>query len=451
MKIVIVGCGKVGKTLAERLNKEKHDIVVIDIDSSTVEDVTSSLDIMGIVGNGASYAIQEEAGISDADLLLAVTNSDELNLLCCLIGKKAGVMHTIARVRNPIYNKEIEFIREELGLSAIINPEQAAADEIVRLLRFPSAIRIDGFARGMVEMIKFKLPEDSILVGKTLAQMMPQLHSDILVCAIERDGEVIIPGGSADMRAGDNISFIAGGRNADNFFREIHYSARQVSDVMIAGGGKIAYYLAKELIDKGIDVKIVEQNKERCDELSEQIPKATIIQGDATDQEVLLEEGIDKAQSFVALTNIDEENILLSLFVASRTRAKRVTKVNRIGFADVVDKMDLGSLITPKFITAESILQYVRAVQNASGNNVETLYQILGGKAEALAFNIKEESAVVGKTFEKLQLKDNLLVCSIVRRGKVITPKGHDMIYVGDTVIVVTTHTGLNDIKDILA
>lgn len=450
MNILIVGGGKVGRTLASQLNEEGHNIVIVDTNREIVETISNSLDIMGIVGNGASYSVQMEAGIEEADLLLAVTTSDELNLLCCLIAKKAGNCHTIARVRNPIYNQEIGFIREELGLSMIINPEQAAAREISRLLKFPSAIKIDTFAKGRVELLRMRIPENSILHQRKVYEIKTLLRCDVLICAVERGDEVVIPNGNFVLESNDKISLIASPRQANEFFRKIAIVTNQVKNTMIVGGGTIAYYLALQLLEMGIEVKLVEKNKSRCEELSELLPNAIIIHGDGTNQEVLLEEGLENMESFVSLTNFDEENIMLSLFAGNRSNAKLVTKINRITFDDVIDQLNLGSVISPKTTTANDILQYVRAMQNASGNNVETLYQIIGGKAEALSFKIQKESSIVGVTLEKLNLKKNLLICSIIRGGKVITPRGQDMIKVKDTVIVVTTNTGLNDIEDIL-
>ena len=451
MKIIVVGCGKVGKTLASSLNEEGHDIVVVDINAGLVESVSSSLDIMGIVGNGASYNVQMEAGVEEADLLLAVTTSDELNLLCCLIAKKAGNCHTIARVRNPIYNKEISFIREELGLSMIINPEQAAADEIARLLRFPSAIKSDTFAKGRVELLRVQIPKGSILHNRKVLEIVSLFMCDVLVCAVERGEEVIIPNGHFVLQSGDKISFIASPKKASDFFKKILLDYNQIENTMIIGGSTIALYLAEKLLNMGVDVKIIERDRKRCEELSELLPEAVVIHGDATEEEILKEEGLMETNSFVALTNFDEENIMLSLFAGQNSKAKRVTKVNHLSFESVIDDLNLGALVSPKLITADSILQYVRAMENASGNNVETLYRIIGGKAEALAFKIKEESEVVGVPFEKMNLKSNLLICCIIRGTKIITPRGKDMIMVGDTVIVVTTNQGLNDVHDIMA
>ncbi|MBR5207862.1 MAG: Trk system potassium transporter TrkA, partial [Erysipelotrichaceae bacterium] len=371
--------------------------------------------------------------------------------LCCLIAKKAGNCHTIARVRNPIYNKEISFIREELGLSMIINPEQAAADEIARLLRYPSAIKSDTFAKGRVELLRVQIPKGSILHNRKVLEIVSLFMCDVLVCAVERGEEVIIPNGHFVLQSGDKISFIASPKKASDFFKKILLDYNQIENTMIIGGSTIALYLAEKLLNMGVDVKIIERDRKRCEELSELLPEAVVIHGDATEEEILKEEGLMETNSFVALTNFDEENIMLSLFAGQNSKAKRVTKVNHLSFESVIDDLNLGALISPKLITADSILQYVRAMENASGNNVETLYRIIGGKAEALAFKIKEESEVVGVPFEKMNLKSNLLICCIIRGTKIITPRGRDMIMVGDTVIVVTTNQGLNDVYDIMA
>lgn len=450
MQIIIVGAGKVGSTLVEQLVQEGDNVTVIDNRSEKIREITESYDVMGIVGNGASYSIQMEAGVESAELLIAVTGSDELNLLCCLIAKKAGNCQTIARVRNPVYNKEIGFIKEELGLSMIINPEFAAAMEIARILRFPSAIKIDTFAKGRVELLKFKIRPGLRLHNYLVSDIHNKLHSDVLVCAVERGDEVFIPGGDFMLKEQDTVSIIAPPKVSSDFFRKIGVETHQVKDAMIAGGGTIAYYLAMQLIYMGIDVRIIEKDKVRCEELSELLPKAIVIQGDATDQDLLLEEGLKRAEAFVAMTNFDEENLLLALFAKSVSNAKLVAKVNRINFKDVINQLDIDSIIYPKYITSNSILRYVRAMENSIGSNVETLYKILDNRAEALEFRVQEESPVTGITLEELNLKTNLLVCSISRAGKIFIPGGRDTIQVGDSVIVVTTNAGLHDIRDIL-
>lgn len=451
MHIIIVGCGKVGRTLAEQLQEEDIDLTVIDTVEKTVNDVTEGIDAMGIVGNGASINTLMEAGINTADILIAVTASDELNLLCCLIAQKTGSCQTIARVRNPIYSQEIGFIKEKLGISMIINPEYAAAQEISRLLRFPAAIKIDPFSKGKVELLKFKVLPEFDLDGMSISRITEKFRCDILFCAVENKEELSIPGGNHVIHNGDFVSIIATPQNTALFFKKIGLKTNQVKNCLIIGGGTISYYLAKALSDARISVKIIEQKTERCEFLSDLLPDTTIINGDGTDRALLLEEGLETAESFVTLTNFDEENIFLSLFAKNISNAKLVAKVNRLPYMDVIDQLDLGSVIYPKYITSDSILRYVRAMQNTIGSNVETLYHILDNQAEALEFAIHDTSPVVGVPLADLNLKKNLLVCCLIRDGQIRIPRGQDCIQIGDNVIIATTHKGLNDICDILA
>lgn len=451
MKIIIVGCGKVGTTLAEQLNRENHDITLIDTNGEAIQNISDSADVMGVTGNGAVYQVQMEAGIQDADLLIATTNSDELNMLCCLIAKKAGNCHTIARIRNPEYSSEIRYIREELNLSLAINPELAAAREIARLLRFPSAIKIEPFAKGRIELLKFLIPEHSLLNDMRVMDVVNRLKSNVLICVVERGNDVVIPDGNFVMKKGDKISFIASHQGSADFFKKAGVDNNIVKSAMFVGGGKLTHYLCRLLEDTKIKIKIIERDEERCRQLSELLPKAMIIHGDGTDEQLLLEEGIRQTEAFASLTGFDEENIMLSLYASSQSKAKLITKVNKIAFENVINSLNIGSLIQPKMLTAEIILQYVRAMQNSMGSsNIETLYKIAADKAEALEFRVKEGSPILGIPLEKLKLIDNLLVACINRGGTIITPRGKDTVEAGDTVIVVTTHTGLNDLTDIL-
>ena len=450
MKIIIVGCGKVGTTLAEQLNRENHDITLIDCDSEALQSISDSTDVMSVTGNGAVYQVQMEAGIKEADLLIATTNSDELNMLCCLIAKKAGNCHTIARIRNPEYSAEINYIREELNLSLAINPGLAAAREIARLLRFPNAIKIELFAKGRIELLKFLIPKDSILDRMKVMDVVSRLKSNVLICAVERGDNVVIPDGNFEMRGGDKISFIAPHADCADFFRKAGIENNTVNSAMFVGGGKLTVYLAKALADTKIKIKIIEQDEERCRILSEILPHAMIIHGDGSDQKLLLEEGIRQTEAFASLTGFDEENILLSLYAASQSKAKLITKVNKIAFENVINALNLGSVIYPKMLTADIILQYVRAMQNSMGSNIETLYKIVADKAEALEFRVRGDSPVLGIPLERLRTRNNLLVACINRNGRIIMPRGKDTLEAGDTVIIVTTHTGLNDLKDIL-
>ena len=450
MQIMIVGCGKVGSTLVSRLSDEGHNITVVDQRPEVIQEICEAHDVLGIIGNGASFSVQLEADVESKDLLIAVTDSDELNLLCCTIAKKIGThCATIARVRNPELSKDRYYLREQLGLSMIINPELEAANEMARLLRFPGAISINSFAKGHVEMIKFKIPDDSTLHGCPLYKLQAE---QVLICGVERYDTLVIPDGNFVLQAGDVVTFVATYANAYHFFRRAGIPNHRVSNSMIIGGGKTSYYLAKQLLELGIEVKIIEMNMKRCEELSALLDNAIIVCGDGTDEQLLDKEGLDRTESFIALTGMDEENILLTLHAKRNPLTKVITKVNRITFNSVIESLELGSVIYPKHITAEAILAYVRARHNSlASSNVETLYHVFDNRAEAIEFHIKQESAVVGVPLKKLQTKENLLIACIYRKGKVIIPGGNDEIRIGDVVIVVTMHTGFDDIDDILA
>lgn len=450
MKIIIIGCGKVGMTLAEQLTLEHFDVVLIDNSIKKMHEISEKVDALTVLGNGSSIGTLMEAGVDTADVLIAVTGSDEQNLLCCLIAQNVSKCQTIARVRNPIYNEELNFIRERLGITMTINPELVAAREIARILRFPSAIKIDTFAKGRVELLKFKIKPEFKLDNFPVSQLQSRYRCDILVAGVERGDDVYIPDGNFVLKDGDYITIITSPQHASAFFRMIEMKTDQVKSCMIIGCGTLGYYLAKQLLDMKIKVRIVDHNKERCEVLSELLPSATIINGDGTDRKLLMEEGLEKAEGFVTLTNMDEENVLLSLFAKDVSSAKVITKVNRLAFEDIIQKLDLGSVIYPKYITADYILQYIRAMQNSIGSNIETLYHILDNRAEALEFIIREGCPVVGIPLMNLDLKDNLRIVCINRHGVLSIPRGHDIIKVGDKVIIVTTHLGLQDIRDIL-
>ena len=450
MQVIIVGCGKVGRNLAEQLQAEDIDITLVDIVADKINDLCENIDAMGIVGNGASINTLMEAGVDTADILIAVTASDELNLLCCLIAQKTGHCHTIARVRNPIYSKEIGFSTERLGVTLIINPELEAAREIARILYLPTALEVNSFAHGQAELIKIQIPENNILDGMSVAMLSKKINTSVLICGIERSGAMYIPSGDSLLLGGDKISFVAPKGHGRFFLEDIGIKTNQVKSTMIIGGSKAAYYLAKQLLPMGVSVKIVEQDLKRCEALSELLPKATIINGDGTDEDLLEEEGIDSIESFVPLTGIDEENILLTLHAKQISKAKVITKINRMNFKDVISRLDLGSVVYPRYIISETIVAYVRAKKDSMGSNIETLYHMFDSRAEAIEFRVNELSAVTDIPLMDLSLKDNLLICFISRNGSILIPTGSDSIQVGDTVMVVTTHTGFNDLQDIL-
>ena len=451
MNIIVVGCGKVGAKLIEQLSREEeHDITLVDTDANVVQELVNEYDVMGVVGSGIDVDVLKEAGISDADVLIAVAGSDELNLMLCLMAKKLGDCQTIARVRKPEYFKSINLIKKELGLAMVINPELISANEIARILRFPSAIKIDTFAKGRVEILKFLVPDDCILSNMKVMDIATKIKSDVLVCGVERGDEAFIPSGNFEIHSGDFLSIVAPIGQAGLFFKKIGIRTDRVKDTLIVGGGDTSYYLAKQLLQRKIAVKIIEQNQQRCEQLFQLLPEAIITHGDGTDNKILLEEGLDKFDSFVSLTNIDEENVLLSLYAKSKTDGKVITKINRIEYGKVIGDLQLGTTIYPKNIMAEYIVRFVRALKNSMGSNIETLHYILNGKAEALEFIIKENSPISNIKLEHLPLKENILIASIMRNGRYIIPHGQDIICTGDSVVVVALKNRVSDISDIL-
>ena len=451
MKIIIVGCGKIGSTIARELNDEGHHIVVIDKNPQAVENLTGSIDIMGITGNGASFEILQEAEIENADLIIAVTGADELNIYCCLLARSAGVRHTIARVRNPEYTKDLPRIKDILGLSLSINPELICAREMDRLLKFPGAIEIDTFAKGVVELIKISVPENSFLSNVQVKSTAHFFKGKVRICTVERNGETFIPNGDFVIHSDDKISLLASSSDATKILKKLGLLSSRSRSVVILGGSKTAFYLADYLIRAGVKVKIIEKNKERCEVLAERLHDAVIINGNCMDLDLMTAEGVENASGIVALMNNDEENILISLYLRKISDAKIITKINNESFGSIVDSLKLDSIINPKHLAGEQIAKYVRSMQNSLGSSVETLYHISeNNDVEALEFKVKEDSWVTGIPLKDLKLKDNLQIACINRNGRIIRPSGLDAIELHDTVIVVTKHTGLSKLEDIL-
>ncbi len=450
MNVIIVGCGRVGRTLAGKLNDDGNNVTVIDLSSEKINLLTSKYDIMGVVGNGATHTIQKEAGIDSADLFIAVTDSDELNLLCCMIAKKEGKCHTIARVKNPEYSSEMAYLKEELGLAMVINPEYAAAEEIARILRFPSAIKIEPFAKGKVELIKFKLPKESTIIGMSIKQVMTKYHFDLLICTIERGEDFYIANGDFVFDEKDVISIIATQKNANEFFNKINCKEHMIKDAIITGGGVITHYLCDILSRSNISLKVIEKDIRVCEELCSKWPRVNVIHGNVAEREILLEEGVDNAGAFVALCGLDEENILLSLFARDSGSKKQITKINRIDYDSVINRLELDTTICPKNITSDIILRYVRATKNIKGSNVQTLYNIIQDKVEAAEFIIKGNSPIIGVPLQELKFKKDILIASILRGNEVIIPRGSDVIQEGDAVVIVSKQLGLHDASDVL-
>jgi len=450
MRIIIVGCGKVGETLAAELGAEGNDITVVDLSAEKVKTISEKLDVMGVVGNGATNTTLREAGIDEADLLIAVTESDELNLLCCTIAKKSGKCRVIARVRNPEYRTETEYLKNELELAMVINPEYAAAEEIARVLRFPVATKIDTFAKGRVELLKFKLPEENTLVGMPVKEVISKLKCNILVCTVERGDDAYIANGNFVFEGGDLVSIIASRKNAADFFKKIGYKQHSIKNIIVIGAGNISEYLCEILSGSGISMKVIETDYEKCASLSSQHKNVIVINGDRTDRELLVEEGIETTDAFVILSENDEENILLSLFAKASSSGKVIAKINRSEYDDIIKHLNIDSSIYPKNITSDMIVRYVRAMNNTLGSNVETMYSVIKDKVEASEFIVGESSSITSKPLVDLKLKKDVLIAAILRGDDIIIPRGQDTIEKGDAVIIVSKILGLHDISEVL-
>ncbi len=449
MKIVIVGCGKVGTSITRELIVSGHEISVVDTNRQAVRRLSESVDVMGVEGNGATYEALAEAGAETADLVIAATARDEINLYACLMARSIGVPHTIARVRSPEYTEDLYRVKDQLGLSMSINPELTEAVEISRLLRFSGALEIDSFAKGAVELIKIVIPQNSLLSGKKISQI-DTLKGRVRICTVERGGEVYIANGETMLQSGDKVSVVAKPEIATKFFKKINVNIGRCRDVMLLGGGKVSFYLAQRLLKVGAKVKIIERNAARCEELSQSLHDAIIIHGDCMDQELLLSEGVDHVDGVAALMDYDEENILISLYIKSVSEAKVITKINNESFGAIIEQLGLECVLNPKTLTGEYIARYIRAMQNSLGSNVETLYRLHEDRVEALEFRARSNSKTINTPLMQLNLKDDLQVICISRGGKIILPQGSDVIKPGDSVVVITKHKGLSDLNDIL-
>lgn len=439
-----------GFALTQRLTEEGHDVVVIDNDPEALHLSSNTQDVACICGNGVDSEVQKEAGVPFADLLIAVTSQDETNIVCCLIAKKLGAPHTIARVRSPEYGKTLLLMREDLGLSLTINPEMASAAEISRVLRFPSAMRVDFFAKGKVEMVEFRVPETGPLPGLALYRLSEALRVRVLVCAVQRGGQVIIPKGDFVLQKNDQVSITGTPPDIGRFFKASGLLTQKSRSVMIVGGGKTSYYLSAMLSEMGMQVKILEKDPERCAELAEALPKVMIINGDGSDREILQEEGIDKTDALVALTGLDEENVVIAMYALSHKVGKVIPKINHTSFGEILEKAGIDCVITPHRLAANRVLRYVRGMQASIGSRIESLYRIINDQAEALEFRVHKEFRGANIPLRELKLVKNLLVACILRDNKLIFPGGEDCIRERDSVILITTRTGLDDLDDIL-
>lgn len=450
MNIVIIGLGKIGKSILSHIAKEGHDLCIIDNNSEVVNELVDQYDILGVSGNGASIDIQTKADVEKSDVVVACTSNDEVNLLACLIAKKVGAKHTIARIRNHDYFNQINFMKNDLGLSMIINPEQEAANEIAKIIDFPIANRIETFARGKVDLMELSIEENNPIVGMSLSQIRQKFQIQVLVCAVQRGEEVIIPDGFFVIQPKDRIHITAQRNEIIKLIDKMGLTKETIKSVMILGGSRIAYYLTDILLKSGHKVKIIEQNKERCAFLSQAIPNATIVYGDGTDQDVLNEEGISKVGAFVALTGVDEENIITSMYANMMKVPKVICKINRAGFSTMATTTGVATIVTPKQIIANRVVGYIRALNSTRGSEVITLYKLVNNEVEALEFNVGAGSKCVDIPLKDLNLKKGILVCSILRDKKVIIPGANDVIKENDNIIVVTSNHLIDELDDIL-
>ena len=453
MRIVVVGAGKVGRVLTEQLAAEKHDIVVIDQDTDLIESLVNIYDVRGVVGNGGCYDVQKDAFEDGADLLIATTSSDETNILACLVAKKLGTPHTIARIRNPEYEKQLHFMREELGLSMVVNPEKATAREIARVLRFPSAIKREQFCRQRFELVEYRVNEGNPLEGLQLSDLYRNIRVKILICAVARGQQTIIPTGATVLQKGDKIYLTASARDLESFFRKLNIFKARANNIMIVGASRIAYYLVKELQDIQKRVTVIDSNAARCQAMSEKFPGVLVIHGDGADSELLSEERISEMDAFVPLTGLDETNIILAMYASQFPNCKVVAKINRPSFADLANQKGLvDSVVSTAAVTSETIARYVRAMQNSfDSDNIKTLHRLVGGRVEALAFNVGPGLPFIGVPLKDLNLREGLLVAGIVRQnGAPVIPSGADALQEGDDVVIVTTDTTLHALRDIV-
>ena len=452
MKVVIIGTGKVGSNISNALSKEGHDVIAIDTNDAVIKRIQDTQDIMCINGNGADINVLQEADAGRADLCIATTPHDELNLLCCLFAKKLGAERAMSRVRNPMYFAQIGILKEDIGLSMVINPELITADEIMRILIFPAAAKLEVFSRGRIELVEHKLSDRFELDGMTLADIYKKHKIKYLICTVERDSKLYIPGGDFILHSGDKVNIAASHRNIEGFFKAIGSTRSKIKTVLIVGGGKVCSYLIKQLLNAHMQVKVIEIDEKKCQNLAMEFPHADIVHADGTDQEVLIEQGLRHADAFISMTGIDEENIIMSLFAVRNSNAKVITKINRESYREIASQVGLECLISPKLLTESVVLSYVRSMKNTSGSNIEALYHLVENKAEAIEFRItKAIDGLINIPLKNLNLKKNILICGIIRGRTVIIPNGNDFITIDDSVIVISKEHHFSDITDILA
>lgn len=450
MKIVIIGLGTIGRTILKNLSGEGHTITIIDENKDKIESLIEKYDVFGVVGNGACMSIQDEAGVADCDLAIAFTNSDELNILICLVAKNVGAKNTIARVRNPEYRQQIMDMRESLGISMIVNPEMETANEIYNIINLPSILKVEHFAKGRVLLAEIVAEKGSTLIGESLISLSKRLHTKVLICAVQRGNDVIIPTGNFVFEENDMIHFTSDSKTLRDFLFEIQMLEVSIKHIMIVGGGRIGYYLADALSAKKYDIKLIENDRALAEELAEDLPSVTVVHGNGTKHDLLIEEGIEAMDGFVALTDIDEENMIVSMFANKMKVKKTITQIKSDELYGMLGELGIKNNISPKDVVANRVMSYIRALANKRGSNVLTLYRLVNNQVEALEFSAKANEELYDKPLRELRLKKNCLIACIIRDSNVIIPDGNSTIQFGDNVIVVTTHKNFDDLTDIL-
>lgn len=449
MKIVIIGLGTIGKTILKNLTGEGHTITIIDEDERKIGELIERFDVLGVVGNGASMDIQKEANVKEADLVIVLTGSDELNILACLVAKKVGAKNTIARVRNPDYRKQIAVMKDDLGISMVVNPERETANEIFNIINLPSVAQIEQFAKGRVSLVEIVAEKGCSLIGETLTSLGKKMTTKVLICAVQRGSEVIIPSGNFMIEEGDKIHFTSNAKTLGDFLSEANLVKSPLKNIMIVGGGRIGYYLADSLSKKKYTVKLVENNPANAEVLAELLPRVTVVCGNGTQHDVLIEEGIEAMDAFVALTDIDEENMIVSMFANKKKVKKSITQIKSDDLYGMLDELGINNNVSPKHIVAGRIISYIRALANTVGSNVLTLYQLVNNQVEALEFAAKKHEDFYDKPLRELKTKHNCLIACIIRKTDIIIPDGNSEIKLGDNVVVVTTHKNFDDLNDV--
>lgn len=451
MNAVLVGCGKVGSELAKTLVDDGHNVSVIDIKPEPLAEIESELDVMTYQGNGADLEILKEAGIGTADIFIAVSTSDEMNILSCLMTKAVTQCDTVARVRNPLYSHEKKFFRNKLGLSMIINPEHRAADQIYNLLEHPSLTRVDFFEEKKIVVAMLKVRKEYRFTGLSLGEFMkdnPSLNAR--VCAVSRGTEDFIPDGSFVIEQGDELTIIASREGLKEFLRLGNVPNSTVDTIIIVGGGTISHYLVQRLLERGKKVRLIEKNDEICNHFSEFFPKAEVIRGDGTDRKFLMKEGLANADAFVPLTGMDEENLVIATYVKHATGAKVITKVTRTDMSDLIKTLEVDSVVFPKLLCADIIAQYARALEAGARGNVATLFRHLSSSLEIYEFQAMANSGCINRPLALLQLKKNLIIAAIIHDKEYEIPSGSSIIFEGDLVIVITAGERIARLSDIL-